>query len=184
MVQRGIRKQFNDDIEAQKVSVAAAEWQHQAEIDKERLRYSVSWYHASSGQWLEVEVSNFQQVNSRPHPERQVIFRSCPEKPERFLDTTWGVTSRETGEFYRTEAGFIADGLTHAVWVSGGTWNFNRREHSGRYQFDHEESKIKLRQQLVTNISRLPQIFWELYQIRVSIPMIQQAFKEYQDSQG
>jgi len=70
------------------------------------------------------------------------------------------------------------------VWVRGGKWNFNRRERSGRYQFDHEKSNIKLRQQLINNISRLPQIFWELYQIRVSIPMIQEAFKEYQDSQG
>ena len=176
MVKRGIRKQFNDDIEAQQASVAAAEWQHQADLDKERLRYSVAWYHVSSGQWLEVE--------SPRGFGGKLTFTSYPEKPERFIDTTWGIGSKETGEFYRTEAGFIADGLAHAVWVSGGKWDFNRREHSSRYRFDHEESKIKRYQQLINNISRLPQIFWDLYQIRVSIPEIQQAFKEYQDGEG
>jgi len=176
MVVRGIRKRFNDDLEAQKASIEMANYQRHVEIDKERLRRSVAWYHAASGQWLEVE-------SSRGFGGK-LTFTSYPEKPERFIDTTWGIKSNETGEFYRTEAGFIADGLTHVVWVRGGKWNFNRREHSSRYQFDHEKSNIKLRQQLITNISRLPQLFWELYQIRVSIPMIQEAFKEYQDSQG
>ena len=129
MVKRGIRKQFNDDIEAQRASVEAAEWQHQAELDKERLRHSVSWYHVSSGLWLEVE--------SPLGFGGKLTFTSYSKKPEHFIDTTWGIKSNKTGKFYRTEAGFIADGLTHAVWVSGGKWNFNRREHSGRYQFDH-----------------------------------------------
>ena len=176
MVKRGIRKQFNDDIEAQKASLAAAECQRQAALDKERLRYSVSWYHVNSGQWLEVE--------SRRGFGGKLTFISYSEKPERFINTTWGIKSKETGEFYRTEAGFIADGLPHAVWVSGSKWNFNRRERFSRYLFDHDVSKIKLHQQLITNISRLPQLFWELYQIRVSIPMIQEAFKEYQDGGG
>ena len=176
MVARGIRKHLNNDPEAQQASVAAAEWQHQAVLDKERLRYSVSWYHVNSGQWLEVES---------PHGfGDKLTFTSYLEKPERFINTTWGIKPKETDEFYRTEAGFIADGLAHAVWIGGGQWNFNRREHSSRYLFDHEESKIKLHQQLITNISRLPQLFWDLYQIRVSIPMIQEAFKEYQDGGG
>ena len=174
MVLRGIRKRFNDDIEAQKLSIEMADRQRQEEIDKERLRHSVAWYHVNSGQWLEVELR-------RDYGGWFTFFTSYPEKPERFINTIWGIKSKETGEFYRTEAGFIADGLAHAVWISGGKWNFNRRERSGRYQFDHEESKIKLHRQLITNISKLPQLFWELYQIRVSIPMIQQAFKEYQD---
>ena len=177
MVARGIRKRFNDDSEAQKASIETAERQRQADLDKERLRYSISWYHAASGQWLEVE-------SRRGFGGNKITFTSYPEKPERFIDTPWGIKSKETGEFYRTEAGFIADGLAHAVWVSGGTWNFNRRERSGRYQYDHDESKTRRYQQLITNISRLPQIFWELYHIRVSIPMIQRAFKEYQDSGG
>ena len=176
MVVRGIRKRFNDDLEAQKASVAAAERQRQADLDKERLRHSVAWYHVNSGQWLEVE--------SPRGFGGKLTFTSYPEKPERFIDTPWGIKSNETGEFYRTEAGFIADGLAHAVWVSGGKRNFNRRERSSRYQFDHEKSKTKLHRQLITNISRLPQIFYDLYGIRVSIPMIQQAFKEYQDSGG
>ena len=177
MVQRGIRKQFNDDVEAQKASVAAAEQQRQAELDKERLRRSVAWYHAASGQWLEIELR-------RGYGGWLTLFTSYPEKPERFINTTWGIKPKETDEFYRTEAGFIADGLPHAVWVSGSKWNFNHRERSGRFQFDHEESKIRLHQQLINNISRLPQIFWELYQIRVSIPEIQQVFKEDQDGGG
>jgi len=156
-------------------SIAKAALQRQAELDKERLRQSVSWYHAASGQWLEVEVVSFG---------HKLTFTSYPEKPERFIDTPWGIKSKETGEHYRTEAGFIADGLAHAVWVSGGKWNFNRREHSSRHQFDHEKSNIKLRQQLITNIGKLPQIFFDLYNIRISIPMIQQAFKEYQDGRG
>ena len=175
MVARGIRKHLNNDPEAQKASVAAAERQHQADLDKERLRRSVAWYHAASGQWLEIELR-------RGYGSWLTLFTSYPEKPERFINTTWGIKSKETGEFYRTEAGFIADGLPHAVWVSGSKWNFNRRKRSSRYLFDHEESKIKLHQQLITNISRLPQIFWDLYQIRASIPMLQQAFKEYQDN--
>ncbi len=173
MVARGIRKQFNDDIEAQKASIKMAERQRQIDLDKERLRHSVSWYHVASGQWLEVE--------SPRGFGGKLTFTSYPEKPERFINTPWGIKSNETGEHYRTEAGFIADGLAHAVWVSGGVWNFNRRERSGSYQFDHEMSKSKLHRQLITNISKLPQIFWELYQIRVSIPMIQEAFREYQD---
>ena len=177
MVARGIRKQFNDDIEAQKASVEAAERQHQAELEMERLRRSIAGYHAASGQWLEIELR-------RDYGSWLTLFTSYPEKPERFVSTTWGIKSKETGEFYRTEAGFIADGLPHAVWVSGSKWNFNRRERSSRYLFDHEESKIKLHQQLITNVSRLPQLFWDLYQIRVSIPMIQEAFKEYQDGGG
>ena len=176
MVARGIRKRFNDDIKAQKASVAAAELQRQAELDKDRLRYSVSWYHVNSGQWLEVE--------SPLRFRGKLKFTSYLEKPRRFINTTWGIKSNETDEFYRTEAGFIADGLAHAVWVSGGRWNFNRRERSSRYQFDHKYSKIKLHQQLINNISRLPQIFYDLYGIRVSIPMIQEAFKEYQDGGG
>ncbi len=176
MVARGIRKRLNDDVEAQKLSIETAERQHQADLDKERLRHSVSWYHVASGQWLEVE--------SRRGFGGKLTFTSYPEKPERFIDTPWGIKSNETGEYYRTEAGFIADGLAHAVWVRGGKWNFNRRERSSRHQFDHERSKSKLHQQLITNISRLPQIFWELYGIRVSIPEIQQAFKEYQDGGG
>lgn len=177
MVARGIRKHLNNDPEAQQASVAAAERQHQTELDKERLRRSVAWYHAASGQWLEIKLR-------RDYGGWLTLFTSYPEKPERFISTTWGIKSKETGEFYRTEAGFIADGLPHAVWIGGGQWNFNRRERSSRYLFDHEESKIKLHQQLITNISRLPQLFWDLYQIRVSIPMIQEAFKEYQDNSG
>ena len=177
MVQRGIRKRFNDDIGAQKASIEAADLQRQEEIDKERLRYSVSWYHVNSGQWLEVKLR-------RGYGGWLTLFTSHPEKPQRFINTTWGIKSNETDEFYRTEAGFIADGLAHAVWVSGGKWNFNSRERSSRYQFDHDISKIKLHQQLLTNISRLPQLFWDVYQIRVSIPMIQRAFKEYQDNSG
>ncbi len=178
MVQRGIRKRLNDDLEAQKASIEMANYQHQADLDKERLRYSVAWYHVASDQWLEVEVKVDYRYGNK------VTLAAYSEKPERFLNTTWGIKSNETGEFYRTEAGFIADGLAHAVWVSGGKWNFNRREHSSRYQFDHGESKIKRHQQLIANISRLPQIFYDLYGIKISIPMIQEAFKEYQDGGG
>jgi len=177
MVARGIRKHLNNDPEAQKASIEAADRQHQAELDKERLRRSVAWYHAAGGQWLEIELR-------RDYGGWLTLFTSYPEKPERFINTTWGIKPKETDEFYRTEAGFIADGLAHAVWVSGGKWNFNSRERSSRYQFDHDISKIKLHQQLLTNISRLPQLFWDVYQIRVSIPMIQRAFKEYQDNSG
>ncbi len=175
MVQRGIRKQFNDDIEAQMASIEMANYQRQAELDKERLRYSISWYHAASGQWLEVE-------SRRGFGGNKITFTSYPEVPTRQI-IRYSVKAQETGEHYIVEAGFIADGLTHAVWIRGGKWEYDK-DSGARTCFDKNESKIRLYHQLITNISRLPQIFWELYQTRVSIPMIQQAFKGYQDGQG
>jgi len=176
MVARGIRKRFNNDLEAQLASIAQADWQREAELDKQRLRFSVAWYHVGSGLWLEVE--------SPRGFGGKLTVTSYPEKPERFIDTPWGIKSKEAGDFYRTEAGFIADGLPHAVWVGGGRFIFNRRERSSRFLFDHEKSKSRLHQQLIVNINKLPQIFYDLYGIKVSIPMIQQAFKEYQDGTG
>ena len=92
----------------------------------------------------------------------------------------FSVTQKETGEHHLVEADFIADGLTHAVWVSGGKWEHDK-DYGSRICLEKDKSKVRLHQQLMVNISRLPQIFWELYQIKVSIRMIQQAFKEYQD---
>ena len=175
MVARGIRKRFNDDLDAQKASIEWANYQHQADLDNECLRQSVAWYDVKCGWWLEVEAT----VAFGGH---KMAFNSYPDKPERFIKTAWGIKDKGTEEFHETEAGFIADGLPHAVWVSGGTWRINHRDRSTGCQFDHETSKIKLHQQLIVNISRLPQIFFDLYGIRLSIPMIQQAFKEYQNA--
>ncbi len=85
MVVRGIRKRFNDDLEAQKASVEAAKWQRQAELDKERLRHSLAWYHAVSVQWLEVEVERFG---------HKVTFNSYPEIPTRHI-IRYSVKSKE-----------------------------------------------------------------------------------------
>ena len=172
MVAKGIRKRFNDDIDAQMASIAQAEWQRQAELDKVRLRQSVAWYHAASGQWLEVEVERFG---------HKVTFTSYPEIPTRHI-IEYSVTAKQTGEHHIVEAGFIADGLTHAVWVSGGKWEYDK-EYGSRTCFDKDKSKCRLYQQLIVNIGKLPQIFYELYGIRISIPMIQQAFKEYQETE-
>jgi len=50
--------------------------------------------------------------------------------------------------------------------------------------FDKDKSKCRLYQQLVVNINGMPQIFYDLYGIRVSIPVIQQSIKEYQNGGG
>jgi len=50
MVARGIRKRFNNDLDAQIESVQRANYEHWAALDRERLRFSVVWYHAASGQ--------------------------------------------------------------------------------------------------------------------------------------
>ena len=54
MVARGIRKRFNNDLDAQIESVQRANYERWAALDRKRLRFSVAWYHAASGQWLEV----------------------------------------------------------------------------------------------------------------------------------
>ena len=168
MVARGIRKRFNNDLDAQIESVQRANYERWAALDRKRLRFSVAWYHAASGQWLEVEVDSF----------HQVMFNSYPETPARHI-IKYSVTSKET-ENYIVECGFIADGLLHGVWISGGRWTRDKEFGSQMY-FDKDKSKCKLYQQLITNISRLPQIFSELYGITLSIPQIQQDIKEYQD---
>lgn len=169
MVARGIRKRFNDNVEAQTASIEMANYQRQAELDRKRLRQSVSWYHAASGQWLEVEVDRFG---------HKVTFNSYPEIPARHI-IQYSIKSQD-GEHHIVECGFIADGLTHAVWVSGGKWERDK-DYGIRTCFDKDKSKCRLYQQLIANIGKLPQIFFDLYSIRVSIPMIQQAFKEFQD---
>jgi len=168
VVARGIRKRFNDDIGAQIESVQRAKYQRWTELDKKRLRHTVAWYHVASGQWLEVEVDS----------SHQVTFNSYPEIPIRYI-SQYSVTSKET-EDHIVECGFIADGLGHAVWISGGRWTRDKEFGSQMY-FDKDKSKCRLYQQLVVNINRLPQIFYDLYGIRVSSPMIQRAIKEYQD---
>ena len=168
MVARGIRKRFNNDLEAQMASVQRANYERWAALDRKRLRFSVAWYHAASGQWLEVEVDSF----------HQVTFNSYPETPARHI-IKYSVTSKET-EDHIVECGFIADGLGHAVWISGGRWTRDKEFGSQMY-FDKDKSKCRLYQQLVVNINRLPQIFYDLYGIRVSSPMMQRAIKEYQD---
>lgn len=171
MVVRGLRKKFNDDIEAQKLSVEASNHRHQVELDKERFRKSVAWYHAASGWWLEVEVSFWG---------REVTFNSYPEIPTRRI-LQYSIQSKETNEHHIVEVGFVADGLIHAVWVEGGKWVYDK-DYKRYLYLEPGRSKVRLHQQLITNISRLPQLFWELYQVRISIPMIQEAFKKYQDS--
>jgi len=169
MVARGIRKRFNNDLDAQIESVQRANYERWAALDRKRLRFSVAWYHAASGQWLEVEVDSF----------HQVMFNSYPETPARHI-IKFSVTSKET-ENYIVECGFIADGLLHGVWISGGKWEHDK-EHGSRICFDKDKSKCKLYQQLVVNITRLPQIFLELYGLQISIPQIRQAFRVYQDA--
>ena len=170
MVARGIRKRFNNDLDAQIESVQRANYERWAVLDRERLRFSVAWYHAASGQWLEVEIERFG---------HKVTFTSYPDIPKRKF-TGLVLTSKQTGEDYIIEVGFIADGLTHAVWVSDGKWTYDK-EYGSHISLDKDKSKCRLYQQLVVNISKLPQIFSELYGITVSIPQIQQAIKEYQD---
>ncbi|MFC1907724.1 hypothetical protein ACFLW8_06535 [Chloroflexota bacterium] len=162
MVARGIRKALNDDIEAQKASVEAAERQRQEELEKQRFRRAVCWYDVKSGLWCEVETV-------RTRLDRKIIWTFHAEKPKRYIGG-WGYTDRETGEYVRLESGFVADGLPHPVWIGG--------------PLITKHLRFKLQSTLISNIGKLPDLFWELYQIKVSIPAIQEAFREYQDGRG
>ena len=162
MVVRGLRKRFNGDIAAQRASVEAAERKRQAELEKQRFRRSVCWYDVKSGLWCEVEAF-------RIRLDRKIIWTFHTEKPKRFVGG-WGYTDRETGEYVRLESGFVADGLPHPVWIGG--------------PLIKERLRTKSQCLLINNIGKLPDLFWELYQIKVSIPAIQEAFREYQDGRG
>jgi hypothetical protein len=175
MVVRGIRKNLNNDPEAQKASVEAAELQRQAALDELRHWYSVCWYNAKGGVWVEVEAISLE--FDRPMV-REVRFSFHTTKPVRKV-STWGVKIRDTDEFFVFESGFVADGLNHALWISGGNWIHNRRFRELRQEFDRNQSKYKIHTKLVTNINALPALFWELYRLKISIPQIQEAYHQY-----
>jgi hypothetical protein len=175
MVVRGIRKHLNNDPEAQKASVEAAERQRLAALDELRHRYSVCWYDAKDGVWAEVEAISLE--FDRPMV-REVRFTFHAVKPVRKVSSL-GLRIRDTGEFFEFESGFVADGLNHAVWISGGNWMHNRCFRELRQEFNRNESKYKIHAQLVTSISPLPSLFWELYRLRISIPQIQEAYNQY-----
>ncbi|MFC1907447.1 hypothetical protein ACFLW8_05120 [Chloroflexota bacterium] len=162
MVARGIRKALNDDIEAQKASVEAAERQRQEELDKQRFRRAVYWYDVKSGLWCEVEAV-------RLRLDQKIVWTFHTEKPTRYIGG-WGYTNRETGEYVRLESGFVADGLPHPVWIGG--------------PLIKEHLRVKSQCILISNIGKLPDLFWELYKTKVSIPMIQEAFKEYHNGRA
>jgi hypothetical protein len=175
MVVRGIRKNLNNDPEAQKASVEAAELQRQAALDELRHWYSVCWYNAKGGVWVEVEAISLE--FDRPMV-REVRFSFHTTKPVRKV-STWGVKIRDTDEFFVFESGFVADGLNHALWISGGNWIHARRFRELRQEFDRNQSKYKIHTKLVTNINALPALFWELYRLKISIPQIQEAYHQY-----
>jgi hypothetical protein len=173
MVIRGIRKHFNNDPEAQMASIEAAKLQRRQEHDALRLRYSISWYNAKGGLWSEIEA-----ISLDLPVVWKVTFTFHEKKPERRV-STWGLKKRETGEFLPFESGFIGDGLSHPVWTNEGRLVHNRRLGEFWLEFDREKSKYKMHAQLVTGIGALPDLFWELYGLRVSIPQIQEAYRQY-----
>lgn len=175
MVARGIRKMLNNDLEAQKASVAKAEAKRRAELDKQRLRFSISWYDIKTDAWFEFECKKTSNGIS-------TTFDTHSEVPFRPLKL-WTVASHVTGERLPVEAGFIGDGLQHCVWISGVQLEFGKRGQWPREVFGTPESKTKTHGELVTGIGRLPYLFYELYGIRVSIPMIQRSVRVYNDSQ-
>lgn len=173
MVLKGLRKEYNDDIELQKASIEIAEYASWLEIDKRRLRRSVSWYHAGTGQWCEVDIGVL--------GNRGVTFNIYDSIPERKL-WEYSIKASKTGERHTVESGFIADGLTHAVWVKGGRWDHGKDQEL-RCLFDPTKSTMRMRQQLIVNINKLPEIFHELYEARISIPQIQIAFNDMKSRQ-
>lgn len=175
MVVRGIRKHLNNAPEAQKASVEAAEQQRLANQDNLRHRYSVCFYNNKGAVWVEVESIPLEFARSMV---REVIFTLHATKPLRKV-STWGLTIRNTDEFCVFESGFVADGLSHAVWIGGGRWTYNRHPYEHRLEFDKEKSKHKVHAQLITNIGPLPKLFWELYGLRISIPQIQEGYNKY-----
>lgn len=156
MVHTGFRKKLSGDLVAQMASVQVGEAERWAKLDSQRFRRSVCWFDSKGGIWCEIEYTYGATIS--------VKWSFHATRPERYIGN-WSGPCAEAGETLRLESGFVADGLFHLVWVGG--------------RLVKDQLKARAFSQLIVNFHKVPVVLYELFQVRVSIPSIQESYLQY-----
>lgn len=142
MVHKGFRKGL--DVEAQKRYIARLEAEAEAERWRKEYRRAVRLFQGGrGGGWFEYT-----------YEQGKIRVESYYDLPDFTAGLSVGIESG--GTFYPAEIGLTADGLFHAVWLRG----------------TPDKPQLKLVALYVNSLPKICACFWELYNVRVSIPML------------